>query len=518
MAGGVTPVRRALISVYDKKGLADLARGLVQAGALLVSTGSTAAVIRDAGPEVTEVSEVTGFPEMMEGRVKTLHPAIHAGILADRGKDTHLAALVEHGIGPIDLVVVNLYPFRETVTPHPDGSVAGPAEAVEMIDIGGPTMVRAAAKNHANVAVLVDPGDYAPLLEEVRTHHGVTAATRERLAARAFAHTAAYDADIAAWFSRGEPFPERFGPVHRKALDLRYGENPHQAAAWYAERGQSWGLGSARQHQGKPLSYNNLLDADAAWGMVSDLDEPCVAIVKHSNPAGMAVAATLAEAYSPALAGDPVSAFGGIVAVNRPLDAATARQIIEVFTEVVVAPGFEAEALEVLGAKANLRVLEIARPRPPLRPRTLRSVSGGLLVADADTAPEAPDEWTVPTAAKPDESTLAELRFAWIVAKHVKSNAIVLTRDRAAVGVGAGQMSRVDSVRLAVSKSGGRCRRAVLASDAFFPFRDGPDIALEAGVAAIIQPGGSVRDAEVVAACDERGVPMVFTGRRHFRH
>lgn len=515
---GVIPVRRALISVWDKTGLADFARGLVEAGTVLVSTGSTAAAIRDAGLAVTEVSEVTGFPEIMDGRVKTLHPAIHGGILADRAKVSHRTALVEHGIPPIDLVVVNLYPFRDTVAPQPDGTVASPAEAVEMIDIGGPAMVRAAAKNHANVAVLVAPRDYPSLLDELREHGGSTAATRERLAARAFAHVAAYDADVAAWFARKDAFPERFGPVFWKALDLRYGENPHQGAAWYTERGRAWGLGSAVQHQGKPLSFNNLLDADAAWDMVSDLEEPCVAIVKHSNPAGMAVGPTLAEAYAPALAGDPISAFGGIVAVNRPLDAATAHQIIEVFTEVVIAPGFDPDALEILGARANLRVLEIGDSRPPSRRRTLRSLSGGLLVADADTAPEAPEAWTVPTAAEPDEGTLAELRFAWTVAKHTKSNAIVLTRRGAAVGVGAGQASRVDSVRLAVEKAGDRSRGAVLASDAFFPFRDGPDVALDAGVAAIIQPGGSVRDDEVIAACDQRGVPMVFTGRRHFRH
>jgi len=521
MSNDTIPVRRALVSVFDKTGVDEFARGLVALGVTLVSTGSTAAALREGGVKVTEVSAVTGFPELLDGRVKTLHPAIHAGILADRSKPEHVAALAEHGIDPIDLVVVNLYPFGQTVA-------AGGAEpeVVEMIDIGGPTMIRAAAKNAASVAVAVAPEDYAALLAEVREHGGTTAETRRRLAARAFAHTAAYDADVAAWFARSQAYPDQLGLTYRRAEELRYGENPHQAAAFYRDSRdsrdggpeQSWGLGSARQLGGKALSYNNLLDADAAWLMASDFDEPCVVIVKHMNPAGVAVAGSLQAAYPAALAGDPVSAFGGIVAVNRPLDAATATAITEVFTEVVIAPSFAAEAIELLRGKRNLRLLEVTTPVPPPQPRVLRSVSGGLLVQDADSAAEVEDEWTVPTSAKPDPETLAELRFAWRVAKHTKSNAIVLTRGRAAVGVGAGQMSRVDSVRIAVQKSEGRCRGAVLASDAFFPFRDGPDAALSAGVSAMISPGGSVRDAEIVAACDESGVPMVFTGRRHFRH
>jgi len=512
----VTPVRRALVSVYDKTGLAELAAGLAQAGAAIVSTGSTAQAIRDAGVAVTDVSEVTGFPEIMDGRVKTLHPAVHAGILADRSKDTHLAALDEHGIAGIDLVVVNLYPFRETIA-DPDVT---PERAIEMIDIGGPTMVRAAAKNHAHVAVVVQPEDYAAVLAEVGERGGVTAATRRRLAAKAFAHTAAYDADVASWFARerSERFPERLTTRFHLAQTLRYGENPHQQAAYYVEAGQPWGLGSATQLHGKELSYNNLLDTDAAWGMAADFAEPCVAIIKHTNPAGLAVAASLAEAYPLALAGDPVSAFGGIVAVNRAMDAATARQVVEVFTEVVVAPGYDEEALEVLRGKANLRILEVTRPRPPQDALSLRSVSGGLLVQDVDAAAEDPASWTVATRAEPDDATLAELAFAWKVCKHVKSNGIVLTKDRAAVGVGAGQMSRVDSVRIAVDKSDGRSKGAVLASDAFFPFPDGPRAAIEAGVVAIVQPGGSVRDEEVVAVCDEAGIPMVLTGTRHFRH
>jgi phosphoribosylaminoimidazolecarboxamide formyltransferase / IMP cyclohydrolase len=506
-------IRRALISVYDKDGLPDLAHALSQNGVTIISTGSTAKAIADAGVPVTEVSTVTGFPEIMGGRVKTLHPSIHAGILADRDKPEHLQAMDTHGITGIDLVVVNLYPFAKTVA-DPD---VDPAEAIEMIDIGGPAMVRAAAKNHAHVGVVTSPEDYAALLSALRDHGGIPAGMRRALAARAFAHTAAYDAAVAGWFHRDETFPPMRLQAFTKAQDLRYGENPHQSAAYYRET-PLWGLGSALQLHGKELSYNNLLDTDAAWGMVADFDEPCVAIIKHTNPAGLAVADKLEYAYPKALAGDPVSAFGGIVAANRPIDDAVAKQIIEVFTEVVVAPAFTDEALDVLQTKANLRILAIDRPDAPRAPLSVRSVAGGLLVQDADVAAERHDEWTIATATQPDDATMAELRFAWQACKHVKSNAIVLTRDRAVVGVGAGQMSRVDSVRLAVEKSEGRCDGAVLASDAFFPFRDGPDAALAAGIRAIVQPGGSVRDEEVVAACDERGVPMVLTGRRHFRH
>ncbi len=507
------PIRRALVSVYDKSGLADLARGLADAGAEIVSTGSTAAAIRACGVAVTEVADVTGFPEILDGRVKTLHPAIHAGILADRDKATHLNALTEHDIAAFDLVVVNLYPFRDTVA-DPDVSAA---KAIEMIDVGGPTMVRAAAKNHAHVGVVVRPEDY-PIVLDALAKGGLSAALRTELATTAFAHTASYDADVRDWLQRDEPFPERYGPVYTRAQTLRYGENPHQAAAYYVERGQPWGLGSAEQLHGKELSYNNLLDADAAWLAAADADAPCVAIIKHTNPAGLAEADSLAEAYPKALAGDPVSAFGGIVAVNRPLDAATAEQVAEVFTEVVVAPDYEPGALEVLQRKRDLRLLRITAATPPPGARTARTVSGGLLVQEPDLAPPSPEAWTVATTAAPDEATLAELAFAWRAVRHVKSNAILLAADRAIVGVGAGQMSRVDSVRLAVEKSGGRADGAVLASDAFFPFRDGPDAAFDAGVRAIIQPGGSKRDEEVVAACEERGVPLVLTGVRHFRH
>jgi phosphoribosylaminoimidazolecarboxamide formyltransferase/IMP cyclohydrolase len=507
-------IERALISVYDKTGLDGLASALADAGVNIVSTGSTAKTIAEAGVQVTEVSSVTGFPEIMDGRVKTLHPAIHAGILADRSKSEHLSALETHGFTGIELVVVNLYPFSSTVA-DPD---VEPGRAIEMIDIGGPTMVRAAAKNHAAVTVVVSPDDYPWLLSQLRDHGGLPLEARRQLAAKAFAHTAAYDADVANWFARSEPFPRTHLQAFTKAQDLRYGENPHQRAAYYTQGRSAWGLGSATQMHGKELSYNNLLDTDAAWAMASDFDQPCVAIIKHTNPAGLAVGRSLAEAYPKALAGDPVSAFGGIVAANLPVDGETARQIVEVFTEVVVAPGFTDEALDILQTKANLRILCIDRPEAAAAPMVVRSVSGGLLVQDADVAPEEYDQWRVATAVTPDDQTMAELRFAWQVCKHVKSNAIVLTRDNAVVGVGAGQMSRVDSVRLAVEKSAGRCEGSVLASDAFFPFRDGPDAALEAGIRAIVQPGGSVRDEEVIAACEERGVPLVLTGRRHFRH
>ncbi|QBI20606.1 bifunctional phosphoribosylaminoimidazolecarboxamide formyltransferase/IMP cyclohydrolase [Egibacter rhizosphaerae] len=511
----VLPVRRALLSTYDKTGLDELAQGLTELGAGLVSTGSTARRLREAGVQVTEVAEVTGFPEILDGRVKTLHPAIHGGLLANRDEPGHGDALARHGIATIDLLVVNLYPFEQAIA----DPATGDREAVEMIDIGGPAMVRAAAKNHRHVAVLTDPSDYGPLLEELRRDGGLTVARRRELAARAFAHTARYDAAIAAWFAgtgESEVFPETFA-TYTRAGELRYGENPHQRAAYYVDA-QPWGVGSAVQHHGKELSYNNLLDTDAAWLAASEFNEPCVAIIKHTNPAGLAVADTLAEAYPPALAGDPVSAFGGIVACNRTVDGATAERIAEVFTEVVVAPGYEPEALEVLTQKSALRVLEIARPEAPRRAATHRTVSGGLLVQDLDDPAEEPGAWSQATDTAPDEGTRRDLVFAWRAVKHVKSNAIVLARDGAIVGVGAGQMSRVDSVRLAVDKAGERAQGAVLASDAFFPFSDGPEAALEAGIRGIVQPGGSKRDADTVAVCDEHAVPMLLTGVRHFRH
>jgi phosphoribosylaminoimidazolecarboxamide formyltransferase / IMP cyclohydrolase len=508
----VAPVRRALVSCFDKTGVAELAASLHELGVELISTGSTAATLRDAGVPVTEVAELTGFPECLDGRVKTLHPRVHAGILADRNDPAHVAELTDLGVDAIDLVVVNLYPFRETVA-----SGASDADIVEMIDIGGPTMVRAAAKNHGSVGVLVDPDDYERVLTELRDEVGLTFPLRRELASKAFQHTASYDAAVAAWFQREETFPSQLSLAVPRLSTLRYGENPHQAAAFYAAPG-SVGLAAAEQLHGKELSYNNLLDTDAAWGMAVDLDEPCVAIIKHTNPAGYAVADDLDTAYARALEGDPVSAFGGIVAANRTIDVATARRIAEVFTEVVVAPGFDAEALEVLRGKKNLRILRMPDAGRPRGGWQLRSVAGGLLVQDLDVGDEPFGEWQVVSQAQPDHETLTDLRFAWLACKHTKSNAIVLAKDRQVVGVGAGQMSRVDSVRLAVERSGDRHTGSVLASDAFFPFRDGPDAAAAAGVRALVQPGGSVRDDEVVAAADEHGLVMVFTGRRHFRH
>ncbi len=512
MSDAHVPVRRALISCFDKAGVVDLAAALHEREVALVSTGSTAATIRDADVPVTEVAEVTGFPECLDGRVKTLHPRVHAGILADRTDPAHVAELAELEVEAIDLVAVNLYPFADTVR-----AGAGEDDVVEMIDIGGPTMIRAAAKNHGSVVVLVDPEDYAAVLTELDEHGGVSLATRRELAAKAFRHTARYDAGVASWFQRDEALPTQLSLALPRRSVLRYGENPHQAAGFYDD-GTATGLAVATQLHGKELSYNNLLDTDAAWGMAVDLDDPCIAIIKHTNPAGYAVADDLETAYERALAGDPVSAFGGIVAANRPIDAATATRIGEVFTEVVIAPGYDPDALEILTAKKNVRILSMPDAARPRDGRQVRSVAGGLLVQDLDVGEEPWGSWEVVSQAQPDEAMLADLRFAWLAAKHTKSNAIVLAKDRHLVGVGAGQMSRVDSVRLAVERSGERHVGAVLASDAFFPFRDGPDAAAAAGVTALVQPGGSVRDDEVIAAADEHGLVMVFTGRRHFRH
>jgi phosphoribosylaminoimidazolecarboxamide formyltransferase/IMP cyclohydrolase len=510
----VRPVRRALISVADKTEVVEFAAALSARGVDLVATGSTAATLHRAGVAVTDVAAASGFPEILEGRVKTLHPAVHAAVLADRDNPAHRQQLAQHGIEPFDLVVANLYRFEE-VTADPD---IGEAEAIEHIDIGGPALLRAAAKNHFHVGVVVSSDQHATVLAHLDAHGGLDAALRRDLARRAFTATAAYDVAIHQWLHRGEALPETRFDYRWRARSLRYGENPHQGAAFYTDPRHAWGLAAATQHHGAELSYNNLVDADAAWRLVGDFAEPAVAIIKHSNPAGCAVAATVAQAHAKALAGDPTSAFGGVVAANRPIDEATATQIAEVFTEVVIAPGFHTGALSQLTAKKNLRVVEVAHAHPPQPQRAVRSVAGGVLVQDADTAIEHPHEWQAPTTAQPDAAVRAELGFAWTVCKHTKSNAIVLTRDRAVVGVGAGQMSRVDSVRLAIDKSDGRADGSVLASDAFFPFRDGPDVALAAGVTAIVQPGGSVRDEEVVAACDEHGVPMLCTGRRHFAH
>jgi len=516
--------RRALLSVSDKTGLAEFAARLAAQDVELISTGGTFRMLRDAGLPAREVAELTGFPEIMDGRVKTLHPKIHGAILGRRGLDD--AVMQQLGIAPIDLVVVNLYPFERTVA---DPQVAF-ADAVENIDIGGPALLRAAAKNHAHVAVVVDPADYAALLEALG-EGGVTPALRLRLALKAFAHTARYDAAIAAYLSSldehggREFFPGVLGLQFEKKQDLRYGENPHQRAAFYVERSPPAGsIAAARQVQGKELSYNNLADADAALECVKCFDEPACVIVKHANPCGAAISeAGLSRAYDLAYRTDPTSAFGGIIAFNRELDAPTAQAILErQFVEVIVAPSVSPQARDRLAAKPKVRVLETgAWPAQPAPALDYKRVSGGLLVQDADLHRLCEAELKVVTKRAPDAAELRDLLFAWRVAQHVKSNAIVYARDRATIGVGAGQMSRVYSARIAGIKAadeGLDVRGAVMASDAFFPFRDGIDAAAALGIRAVIQPGGSLRDAEVIAAADEHGLAMVFTGVRHFRH
>ncbi len=536
-AEGLTPIRRALISVSDKRGLAQLGTFLAARGVEILSTGGSARALSEAGVAVTEVSAHTGFPEIMDGRVKTLHPKIHGGILARRDVDADREAMDQHGIAAIDLVVVNLYPFEATLA-----SGADPATCVENIDIGGPAMVRASAKNHDFVTVVTDPDDYPALLAELEAQDGATSlALRARLAAAAFAHTAAYDAAIAAWMQarRGETFPDRLVLGARRRQILRYGENPHQEAALYAVGPAQAGVASAEQLQGKALSYNNLNDTEAAFELVSEFqapefDVPAVAIIKHANPCGVALGDNLAAAYARALACDPVSAFGGIIALNRPLDGATAAEIGKLFAEVVIAPGYSAEARATLAEKKNLRLLETGALADPGAPgMTFKSLAGGILLQTRDAGQVARSELKVVTKRAPDEREMADLLFAFRVAKHVKSNAIVYVRAGATVGVGAGQMSRVDSARIAALKAREAVAAAeqagqdagalgtqgsVVASDAFFPFADGLITAIEAGATAVIQPGGSVRDDEVIAAADEAGVAMVFTGMRHFRH
>jgi phosphoribosylaminoimidazolecarboxamide formyltransferase/IMP cyclohydrolase len=501
------------VSVSDKHGLVPLARGLAASGATLVSTGSTAELLAGEGVPVTRVSEVTGFPEMMGGRVKTLHPSIHAGILADKANPGHLEELGEQGIEPIDLVVVNLYPFEATVA-----SGAEPNEVVEQIDIGGPTLIRAAAKNHRSVGVVVDPNRYGEVLAAIEAG-GLPADLRASLAADAFAHVARYDAAIASWFAgrSGEDGPSVSHALGlERVASLRYGENPHQRAALYREALSEGPLGGAAVLQGKEMSFNNWLDAEAARSLAASLDGPAAVIVKHHNPCGAAVAGSLAEAYRAALASDPASAFGGVVAFNGQVDEAAAAAMAEVFTEVIVAPGFDDEALASFATRTSLRVLAAPPPGPP--GLEVRPIEGGALIQDRDVAPETRDEMKVVSRREPTERQWADLLFGWAVAARVKSNAIVLASGRATVGVGAGQMSRVDAVDIACRKASSRARGASMASDAFFPFRDGIDRAAEAGVAAVIQPGGSVRDEEVVAAADEHGMAMVLTARRHFRH
>ncbi|HEX6262191.1 MAG TPA: bifunctional phosphoribosylaminoimidazolecarboxamide formyltransferase/IMP cyclohydrolase [Actinomycetota bacterium] len=508
------PVRRALVSVADKEGLIALGRGLVEEGVTIVSTGSTARALQEEGVPVTSVAEVTGFPEMLGGRVKTLHPAIHAGILADKRDEEHLRQLEEAGIKPFDLVVVNLYPFERTVRSGADRD-----EVVEQIDIGGPTLVRAAAKNFGSIGVVVDPERYGELLAAVEGG-GLPERLRASLAEEAFRHVALYDAAIAAWFGswagEGELLPRVLAPGFELASPLRYGENPHQRAGLYRAALSDGPLGGAEVLQGKEMSYNNWLDAEAARALASSFEEPACVIVKHHNPCGAAATGDLADCYRDALASDPVSAFGGIVAFNREVDEAAARAMEEVFTEVVVAPGFSSEARQLLAGRKSLRV--VLAPPPAPGGLELRPIEGGALVQDADAVRELRDAMRVATRRSPTEEEWEGLLFAWRVAARVKSNAIVLARGRATLGVGAGQMSRVDSVELARRKAGDRAMGSVLASDAFFPFRDGIDAAAAAGVTAAIQPGGSVRDEEVVAAADEHGMAMVLTGVRHFRH
>ncbi len=505
------PVKRALLSVSDKTGVVELARGLSEAGVEIISSGGTATLLIEAGVPVRKVSDITGSPEILGGRVKTLHPKIHGGILADRRKPEHITELDQHNIGAIDLVVCNLYPFEKTI------AAPGVTEddAIENIDIGGPAMVRAAAKNFHSVAVVVNPDRYEAILDEIRASGDISEDTRRHLSLEAFRHTAAYDVAISSYLGRNSGWPDRILFSGEKVQELRYGENPHQEAAFYRSVGTPRGVAAAEQLHGKELSYNNILDTDAAWKLVLELERPAAAIIKHSNPCGVATAVSLPEAYSLAYECDTTSAFGGIVACNVPIDGATAKSMAEIFLEVIIAPDFEDEALEVLMAKKNLRLLK-ADPTLSLS-IDLRSVAGGLLVQTSDQ-PDGAEDAKVVTKAEPTEEQWRDLRLAWVVAKHVKSNAIVLVKDGVAVGVGAGQMSRVESTQLAAQRARERAKGTACASDAFFPFRDGLDAAVAAGAAAVIQPGGSVRDDEVIAAADEHGIPMVFTGRRHFRH
>jgi phosphoribosylaminoimidazolecarboxamide formyltransferase/IMP cyclohydrolase len=528
MAHAIVPTKRALLSVFDKSGMEDFARELARLGVELVSTGGTAKLIAGIGAAVRDIADLTGFPEMMDGRVKTLHPKVHGGLLAVRDDPGHAAALAAHAIGAIDLVVVNLYPFEATIARG-----ASYDETIENIDIGGPAMIRSAAKNHAYVTVVVDPGDYDIVLEAIRQHGGVPYALRQKLAAKAYARTAAYDAVISGWFARTldyDDVPYRaFGG--QLAQTMRYGENPHQWAAFYRTGEARPGVATARQVQGKALSYNNLNDTDAAFELISELDPatPAVAIIKHANPCGVATGTTLVEAYRKAQRCDPVSAFGGIVALNQEIDAATASEIVQIFTEVIVAPSATAEAQRIIAAKKNLRLLVTgALADPAAAGLTFKSLAGGMLVQSRDNGRLGDDALKLVTRKAPSAAELADLRLAWQVAKHVKSNAIVYVRDGATVGIGAGQMSRVDSSRIAHRKSidaaaaagldGALTQGSVVASDAFFPFPDGLLAAVEAGATAVIQPGGSVNDAAVIEAADAAGIAMLFTGMRHFRH
>jgi len=529
-------IRRALISVYDKTGLEELAAGLHAAGVEIVSTGSTAARIGGAGVPVTHVEELTGFPECLGGRVKTLHPRVHAGLLADTADAGHQAQLAELGVEPFQLLVSNLYPFAATVA-----SGAPPAECVEQIDIGGPAMVRAAAKNHGSVAVVTEPARYADVLAALAAG-GFTLDQRRLLAAEAFARTAAYDLEVASWFAsayapdeqaRETGWPQVAGALWRRAEVLRYGENPHQRAALYAADPPD-GIAAAELLHGKAMSYNNYVDADAARRAAYDFGQPCVAIIKHSNPCGIAIGTDLADAHAKAHACDPTSAFGGVIAANGRVSAELARQIAGVFTEVVIAPGFDPEALDILSASKNIRLLRLPRgttppdppahggaPRPPVPPWELRPVTGGILLQSADLVREPGDDpahWELRAGPAASPAELADLTFAWKACRSVKSNAILLARDGASVGVGMGQVNRVDAARLAVQRAGDRAAGSVAASDAYFPFADGFEILAAAGVAAVAEPGGSIRDHLTIAAAEAAGIPLYFTGVRHFYH
>jgi phosphoribosylaminoimidazolecarboxamide formyltransferase / IMP cyclohydrolase len=518
--GSRRPIKRALVSVYDKTDLLVVARGLADAGAEIISTGSTAEMISEAGLPVTPIEKVTGFPECLDGRVKTLHPMVHAGLLADLRLESHRTQIAELGIEPFDLLISNLYPFTATVA-----SGATPEACIEQIDIGGPAMVRSSAKNHASVAVITAPEQYPQLLQAV-TAGGFTLSERQALAAAAFVHTATYDVAVASWMgsvvsdlSEGTGFPRWMGGTWEKVTGLRYGENPHQPAALYRTSGAVRGLASAQQLHGKEMSYNNYVDADAARRSAADFAAPAVAIIKHANPCGIAVGSDIAEAHRKAHASDPISAYGGVIAANRPVSVEMARQVAEIFTEVIIAPEYEDGAVDVLAAKKNLRILVV---EPPARGGAeSRRIDGGLLVQLSDTVDADHDRaanWQLVAGQPASEEMLADLEFAWKAARAVKSNAILLAHDLASVGVGMGQVNRMDSCRLAVQRAGERAAGTVAASDAFFPFPDGPEILLGAGVSAIVQPGGSVRDGDVIAAVQAAGATMYFTGARHFFH
>ena len=504
-------IKRALVSVYDKTGLVELGKSLHAAGVEILSTGSTAATLRDAGVAVIDVSTYTGFPEIMGGRVKTLHPRIHSGILADQNNPDHMKAIADLDISPFDLVVINLYPFAQTIA-----SGASFAECIEQIDIGGPSMLRGAAKNHGSVAVVSDPSQY-PLVEKALIEGGFSAEQRERLALEVFRTTAEYDLAIATWLGASEELPEWFGEIYRREHSLRYGENPHQAAAIY--RGPWDGIVGALQHHGKEMSFNNYTDADAAWRAALDHSAPCVAIIKHANPCGIAIAGDIATAYRAAHACDPVSAFGGVVAANRVISVAMATDLAAIFTEVVIAPGYEDGAIEILSAKPSIRILTCTSAK--IAPVERRPISGGALLQQSDLI-DAPGDlsagWKQVSGSPVSQNVIADLEFAWRSIRAVKSNAILLAKDGAAIGIGMGQVNRVDSAKLAVDRAGNRVAGTVAASDAFFPFADGLEILIRAGVTAVVQPGGSVRDEEVIAAANAAGIAMFFTGTRHFSH